>query len=105
MTGTYLAYAITTPSKNVGVVHVVNLVTDDRILVKGMHGPVKDVSFAHIASEVIVGCVDCLGNLFVHKVIEQNSGLACERLLEVRVIFSAGSCTKVILCSWQCIPI
>ena len=84
VTGTYLAYAITTPGKNLGVVRVVNRATDDRILVKGMRGPVKDLSFAHICSEVIVGCVDTLGNLFVHRVTEQASGLASERLLEVR---------------------
>ena len=85
VTGTYLAYAITTPGKNLGVVRVVNRATDDRILVKGMRGPVKDLSFAHICSEVIVGCVDTLGNLFVHRVTEQASGLASERLLEVGI--------------------
>ena len=57
--------------------------TEDRILIKGMRGPVLDLSFAHTAAEVILGCVDSLGNLFVHRVTEQSSGLASERVLEV----------------------
>jgi len=82
LTGTYIAYAITTP-KNVGVVRVVNRATEARLLVKGMRGPVRDLAFAHTASEVVLGCVDSQGNLFVHRVTEAAGGLASERVLEV----------------------
>ena len=82
VSGNYIAYAITTP-KNTGIVRVVNRVTEERLLVKGMRGPVKDLGFAHHAAEVIVGCVDSLGNLFVHRVTEQSNGLVSERVLEV----------------------
>ena len=66
-----------------GIVRVVNRVTEERLLVKGMRGPVRDLGFAHHAAEVIVGCVDSLGNLFVHRVTEQSNGLVSERVLEV----------------------
>jgi len=82
LTGTYIAYAITTP-KNVGVVRVVNRATEARLLVKGMRGPVRDLAFAHTAAEVVLGCTDSQGNLFVHRVTEAAGGLASERVLEV----------------------
>ena len=63
MTGNYVAYAITTPNKNLGVVRVVNRATDDRILVKGMKGPVKDLAFAHTPSEVRIVLVTFEFNL------------------------------------------
>eukprot|EP00090_Calanus_glacialis_P007849 TRINITY_DN16279_c0_g1_i2.p1 TRINITY_DN16279_c0_g1~~TRINITY_DN16279_c0_g1_i2.p1 ORF type:complete len:388 (-),score=164.66 TRINITY_DN16279_c0_g1_i2:87-1250(-) len=83
MSGTYIAYAITTPGKGCGVVRVVNRDTDDRILIKGMRGAVVDLSFAHTKEEVVVGAVDSQGNLFVQKVTEGSSGLASERVVEV----------------------
>jgi len=83
ISGTYIAYAITTPGKNQGVIRIVNRTTDDRILMKGMRGAVKDLGFAHVKDEVIIGCIDELGNLFVHRVIESSSGMASERIVEV----------------------
>jgi hypothetical protein len=62
---------------------VVNRYTDDRILIKGMRGAEVDLSFAHTNEEVVVGVVDSMGNLFVHKVTEDSSGLASERVVEV----------------------
>ena len=32
-----------------------------------MKGAVVDVSFAHVKEDVVVGCVDELGNLFVYR--------------------------------------
>ena len=57
--------------KGCGVVRMVNRATDDRILIKGMRGTVVDLSFAHTKEEVVVGVVDSLGNLFVHKVLRE----------------------------------
>ena len=57
--------------KGCGVVRMVNRATDDRILIKGMRGTVVDLSFAHTKEEVVVGAVDSLGNLFVHKVLRE----------------------------------
>ena len=67
------------------MVRVVNGVTDDRILIKGMRGTVVDLSFANTKEEGVAGAVDSLGNLFVHKVVEGSSGLAVasEKVVEV----------------------
>jgi enhancer of mRNA-decapping protein 4 len=71
------------PREGVGVVRVVNRLTDYRILIKGIKGAVVDLSFAHTKEEVVVGAVDSLGNLFVHNVMEGSSGLASESVVEV----------------------
>jgi len=82
--GNYLAYAITKPGTTEGIVRVVNRVTDERTLIKGMRGPVLDLAFAHIDSEVILGCVDSQGNMFVNRITEDAWGkLVEERVLEV----------------------
>ena len=83
LTGVYIAYSITTQNKNVGAMRIVNRRTDDRILLKGMKGSVKDLGFAHIKDEVVIGCVDELGNLFVYRVLETASGMTSERVVEV----------------------
>ena len=61
MSGTYIAYGITTTGK--GCV-VVNRVTDDRILIKEMRGTLVDLYFANTREEMVVGAVDSLGNLW-----------------------------------------
>ena len=57
--------------KGCGVVRMVNRATDDRIIIKGMRGTVVDLSSAHTKEEVVVGAVDSLENLFVHKVLRE----------------------------------
>jgi hypothetical protein len=37
-------------------------------------GPIVDLSFAHIKKEVVLGCVDDAGNLFVYRILEQSAG-------------------------------
>ena len=61
MSGTYIAYGITTTGK--GCV-VVNRVTDDRILIKEMRGTLVDLYSANTREEMVVGAVDSLGNLW-----------------------------------------
>ena len=48
-----------------------------------MVGPVVDLAFSYSNDEVVIGIVDSFGNLFVYKVVEQSSGTASERLVEV----------------------
>ena len=46
------AYALVTPGKREGAVRVLHSVSEERVLLKGMKGKVKDVAFAHATSEV-----------------------------------------------------
>ena len=50
--GIYFAYAIVSPGKNTGMVRVVQKKTDQRVLVKGMKGKIKDLAFAHCLDQV-----------------------------------------------------
>ena len=86
--GKFMAYGIVTPGKSEGVVRVVHRNTEERTLLKGMKGRVRDVAFAHTRQRTILGCVDEFGNLFVFSVGEnaaaEGSGtLSQELLLEV----------------------
>jgi len=81
--GKYVAYSITTSNKGCGIVRIINRESTDRILIKGMVGPVVDLSFSHSKDEVVIGIVDSYGNLFVYKIEEQPSGTASERLVEI----------------------
>ena len=49
--GSYFAYGLVSPGKSTGMVRVVQKKTDQRVLIKGMKGKVKDLAFAH-----------CIGN-------------------------------------------
>ena len=100
----FLAYGIVAPGKSEGVVRVVQRRTEQRTLLKGMRGKIKDLAFAHtknkvniivrllvasviylINHQVILGCVDEFSNIFVFSVSEDPSdaGLSHELLLEV----------------------
>ena len=83
--GVFVAYAILTPGKNEGVVRVLNQKTEQRTLLKGMKGRVKDLAFAHTLDEIILGCVDEVGNLFVFliKNSPNESDLLHEKILQV----------------------
>jgi len=70
--GTYFAYAIVSPGKNTGMVRVVQKKTDQRALVKGMKGKIKDLAFAHCLDQIILGVVDEFGNLFIFRIEQTN---------------------------------
>ena len=48
-----------------------------------MVGPVVDLAFSYSNDEVVIGIVDSFGNLFMYKVVEQTSGTASKRLMEI----------------------
>ena len=79
----YLAYSIKTANKGCGVVRIINRRTEDRLLIKGMLGPVVDLAFSHSSEEVVIGIVDSFGNMFVYRVVEESSGMQSERIMEI----------------------
>lgn len=46
-----------------------------RALIKEMNGQIQDLAFAHIYNQVVLGCVDEEGSLFVHKVEEKQEAI------------------------------
>lgn len=69
-----------------------------------MEGAVQDIAFAHIPREIILACMDQKGNLFIHKVIEDEvmQVLLCELLLhilpDVSYVPQGGEFSRVIWC-------
>ena len=80
--GRHVAYAIT-GAKGDGVVRVCTNDNDDRTLLKGMQGKVKDVAFSYARDCILLGCVDEEGSLFVFKILTEPK-LASEPVLQVR---------------------
>lgn len=83
--GVYFAYGVATPGKNLGVVRVVQRESEERILVKGMRGKVKDLAFAHCTESIILGVVDELANIFIYRIEEHQSdrSLKAELILQI----------------------
>lgn len=57
------------------MVRVTNTDLQLRALIKDMNGQVQDLSFAHIYSTVILGCVDEEGNLYIHRIEEKQDAI------------------------------
>lgn len=52
----------------VGAVRVVDLQTNERILLKGGKGLIRDVEFVHKLDVLIVGFIDEYGTFYIYKV-------------------------------------
>ncbi|KAK7869897.1 hypothetical protein R5R35_013695 [Gryllus longicercus] len=83
MGGKYVAYGIKSVGKGNGVVRIVNRVTNERSLLKGMQGMIQDIAFAHIPQEVVLAYVDEFGSLLVYTVQESDNKILCTLLLHV----------------------
>ncbi|CAK1603588.1 unnamed protein product [Parnassius mnemosyne] len=92
ISGKYLAYSIKAPNPAnpgtwngmVRVVYNPEPGTDRRTLIKGMKGEVQDLAFAHIQNQVVLACIDELGNFYVHEIESTENGLNVKLVLEVR---------------------
>ncbi len=53
---------------SVGAVRVYDLETQDRILMKGNKGLIKDVEFMHKAEDLILGFIDEYGSFYIYRI-------------------------------------
>ncbi|XP_050294918.1 enhancer of mRNA-decapping protein 4 isoform X2 [Anthonomus grandis grandis] len=66
ISGNIIAYAM--KGKDGGMIRVVQEKNHRRALIKNLKEDIKDLSFAYSPKEVILGCVDCEGNIFVYSI-------------------------------------
>ncbi|CAG7673158.1 unnamed protein product [Allacma fusca] len=64
--GKFIAYVVKV--SGVGAIRVIDLETNERGLMKGHKGLIKDLEFMHKADQLILGYVDDVGSVFVHKI-------------------------------------
>ncbi|XP_068621087.1 enhancer of mRNA-decapping protein 4 [Battus philenor] len=109
ISGKYLAYSIKAPNPAnpgtwngmVRVVYSPEPSTDRRTLIKGMKGEVQDLAFAHIQSQVVLACIDELGNFYVHEVELTENSLRFSLVVEVREDTGIGGSThRVVWCPY-----
>ncbi|XP_045535054.1 enhancer of mRNA-decapping protein 4 [Papilio machaon] len=107
--GKYLAYSIKAPNPAnpgtwngmVRVVYSPEPGTDRRTLIKGMKGEVQDLAFAHIQNQVVLACIDEMGNFYVHEIELTDSGLKVTLVVEVREDTGVGGSThRVVWCPY-----
>lgn len=96
MSGKYLAYGIKS-SKGAGVVRVVYKDSEQLALLRGMHGTIQDLAFAHVTN-VILACVDQIGNVFVHTIVSTTTQLVCNLLLFIDAENESPMTHRVIWC-------
>lgn len=80
------------------MVRVLRSGSSDRILLKGFHGFVRDVSFAFHEKRILVAAVDEYGYLIVHEII----GSAAQMVLQVNPdgITTSSDCHRVVWCPY-----
>lgn len=71
--------------QNNGVVRVVNRLTSQRGLIKGMNGLVQDIAFAHMEFQIWLAIVDETGSLFVYMIEEDEATKALSCILVLHV--------------------
>lgn len=79
--GKILAYAM--KGKDGGMVRVVNHETDQRALIKNLKTDVRDVSFAFLRNEIILGCVDDEANIFIYEIKDSPVGIKYKLRLHI----------------------
>lgn len=58
------------------MIRIANLETNgNRALIKNLKDEIKDLSFAYTSTEIILGCVDCNGNILVYNIEETQESL------------------------------
>jgi enhancer of mRNA-decapping protein 4 len=86
------------PGKAAGMVRVLRSHCSDRIILKGFHGFVRDLSFAYHDKRILVAAVDEYGYLLVHEII----GAEVKLVLQVNPDSATGSSEnhRVIWCPY-----
>jgi enhancer of mRNA-decapping protein 4 len=81
MGGMIIAYSIKVSNRE-GMVRVVHTGKSQRALIKGMCGEVLDLQFAHIKSEVLLGCIEETA-LHIHKIQLSYDKIFCTLVLKI----------------------
>lgn len=82
-TGQYIAYGL--KSKDQGLVRVLNTLTKEKTLIKGVRGLIYDISFAFCTAEILLGFVDEEGTLFVYEIFGEEAELRHKLVVQLSV--------------------
>ncbi|KAF5295034.1 hypothetical protein FQR65_LT10587 [Abscondita terminalis] len=98
LNGRVIAYGMN--GKKGGMVRVTNLETNRRALIREMNGFVQDISFALIPQQIVLGCVDEEGSLFVYNIDDRSDAIECTLLMNVIHPTSQANNYRVIWCPY-----
>lgn len=79
------------------MVRVIRNDSNDRILLKGFHGFVRDLSFAFHEQRIMLGAVDEFGHVLVHEIM----GSSAQLILQVMPAnLSSSEIQRIIWCPY-----
>nr|XP_022909578.1 enhancer of mRNA-decapping protein 4 [Onthophagus taurus]XP_022909579.1 enhancer of mRNA-decapping protein 4 [Onthophagus taurus] len=78
--GKIFAYAI--KGKTGGMIRLAKTDSNQRALIKDIKGLVQDIAFAFTSTQILLGCADEEGNLYVYDIIN-NDSISCSLILHV----------------------
>ncbi|XP_060517903.1 enhancer of mRNA-decapping protein 4 isoform X3 [Cylas formicarius] len=82
ITGKIIAYAM--KGKEGGMIRVTDQETNaKRTLIKNFKEDIKDLSFSYSREEIILGCIDCEGNILVYQIVDDGDTLSYKQLLHI----------------------
>lgn len=79
--GKIIAYAI--KGKDGGMVRVTNLETEKRAIIKNLKDDIKDIAFSFSRSEIILGIIDCEGNILIYNIHDSPQEITTSLLLHI----------------------
>ncbi|KAK5646369.1 hypothetical protein RI129_004833 [Pyrocoelia pectoralis] len=98
LNGHVIAYGM--KGKKGGMIRVTNLESNRRALIREMNGLVQDISFALIPQQIVLGCVDEEGSLFVYNIEDRSDAIECTLLMHVVHPTSQATNYRVIWCPY-----
>jgi len=66
-----------------GLIRIVQIETNERILIKGFSNVIEDLSFAHLYEIIMLACIDQSGTTFVYVIKEENCATPKLRIFPV----------------------
>nr|XP_034833095.1 enhancer of mRNA-decapping protein 4-like [Maniola hyperantus] len=85
----------------VRVVYQPELGGEQRALIKGMKGEVKDLAFAHIENQVVLASIDEMGNFYIHELEGDGTFFTVRAAAEVQEDTGIGGNThRVVWCPY-----
>lgn len=68
----YIAYGFSNTDTFEGLVRIVQIETNERVLIKGFSNLIEDLSFAHLYEIIMLACIDQSGTTFVYIIKEES---------------------------------
>ncbi|XP_025833664.1 enhancer of mRNA-decapping protein 4 isoform X2 [Agrilus planipennis] len=99
--GNVIAYGM--KGKNGSMIRVANQKNNNRTLIKDIGAPILDLSFAIIPKQIILGCADTEGSIYIYEIDDQSDSVVWSLVLHVihpKPMYSTANNYRIIWCPY-----